>query len=79
LREKNLPANHWLVAETQIALGECLSAQKKAAESLLLAGYEGLKSSLGREHPRTLAAAAILAKFYETSGRPEIAVRYRDS
>ncbi|MDP9099342.1 MAG: tetratricopeptide repeat protein, partial [Verrucomicrobiota bacterium] len=79
LREKNLPPNHWLVAETKLALGESLSAQNKPAEALLVAGYESLKMSLGAEHPRTRAAAFVLAKFYEATGRPEIAARYRAS
>jgi serine/threonine-protein kinase len=79
LREKILPQNHWLVAETKLALGESLSAQNKPAESMLIAGYEGLKTSLGPAHPRTLAAAQILAKLYEASGRPELANKYRAS
>ena len=79
LREKTLPQNHWLVAETKLALGESLSAQNKPAESMLIAGYEGLKTSLGPAHPRTLAAAQILAKLYEASGRPELANKYRAS
>jgi eukaryotic-like serine/threonine-protein kinase len=72
IRRKVLPANHWLVANLESALGECLAAQGRRAEAgpLLARGYEGLRASLGEQHPRTAEARQRLEKLEEARPRP---------
>src|SRR3546814_6863441 len=58
IRQKNLPGDHWKVADMQSQLGAALAAQGQldAAEPLLKAGYANLQQALGEEDARTLAA-----------------------
>src|SRR3546814_5022975 len=63
IRQKNLPGDHWKVADMQSQLGAALAAQGQldAAEPLLKAGYANLQQALGEEDARTLAAKSRLA------------------
>src|SRR3546814_941829 len=67
IRQKNLPGDHWKVADMQSQLGAALAAQGQldAAEPLLKAGYANLQQALGEEDARTLAAKSRLARSEE--------------
>lgn len=67
LRRRTMPAGHWLIAASESLLGGCLAAQKRylEAESLLVSGFNGLKDTLGEQHPRTVEASERLTKFRE--------------
>ena len=73
------PSGHWLIAASESALGACLVAkgQFREAEGLLLLGYEGLRSSLGDTHERTVEARRRLAALYEAWGQPGRAAAFR--
>jgi serine/threonine-protein kinase len=79
LREENLPGQHFMVALSKGALGEFLTTQKRYAEAegLLLASYEGLKSSQSGDSPRIRAAAERLVTLYTDWGRPVDANNFR--
>jgi hypothetical protein len=79
IRRKVLPESHWLTANVESQLGECLIAQKRYAEAepLLTEGYNRLKAGLGEKHPRTIEARQRLAKLYEVWGNPKLAVSFR--
>jgi serine/threonine-protein kinase len=66
-------------AQTEGALGECLSAQKRynEAEPLLLSSYEVLKKSSSQNSPQLKTALQRLVKLYENWGRPDAANQYR--
>src|SRR3546814_2898024 len=55
IRQKNLPGDHWKVADMQSQLGAALAAQGQldAAEPLLKAGYANLQQALGEEDARS--------------------------
>src|SRR3546814_16608451 len=63
IRQKNLPGDHWKVADMQSQLGSALAAQGQldAAEPLLKAGYANLQHALCEEDASTLAATSPLA------------------
>src|SRR3546814_11621987 len=56
IRQKNLPGDHWKVADMQSQLGAALAAQGQldAAEPLLKAASATLQQALGEEERRTL-------------------------
>ncbi|MGY0798136.1 tetratricopeptide repeat protein [Lysobacter sp. A286] len=72
IRQKNLPGDHWKVADTQSLLGEALAAQGQldAAEPLLKAGYATLQQALGENDPHTRAAKTRLADLQELRKTP---------
>lgn len=78
IRRRSLPAGHWLTHNLESALIVCLTPQGRyaEAETLGVAGYQGLKERLGARHPRTLEAAARLVTLYERWGRGAEAERY---
>src|SRR3546814_14865772 len=63
IRQKNLPGDHWKVADMQSQLGAALAAQGPldAAEPLLKAGYANPQQALCAEDPRTLHHKSHLA------------------
>lgn len=74
IRQRQLPAGHWFIHNTQSALSVCLRALGAPSEArrLAQAGYRGLATALGEEHPRTREAAArvqALAGEAGTGGR----------
>jgi hypothetical protein len=62
----------------ETALGECLFAQGRYAEceSLLLTGYDDLKTRLGEKVPMTMAAARRLRELYTAWSKPTEAKRF---
>ena len=79
LRTENLPDKHFMAALSKGALGELLTTQKRFAEAevLLLASYEGLKSSQSADSPRIRTAAGRLFTLYTDWGRPGDANNFR--
>jgi serine/threonine-protein kinase len=65
LRRRLLPSGHWLIANTESILGECLAARAKSAEAgrLLEASYQALLASRGPDHERTREARDRLERF----------------
>jgi serine/threonine-protein kinase len=76
-RTRALKAGHRWTAETQSALGENLTAQKRygEAEPLLIESHNILKASLGQQDPRTQEARRRLINLYEAWKKPEMAAR----
>jgi len=79
IRQKNFPADDFVVAHTSSMLGECLTAQKRfeEAQPLLLNGYNNLKAKLGDQNRRTIDARQRLAKLYDDWGKPDQAAQFR--
>jgi tetratricopeptide (TPR) repeat protein len=69
----------WFKGEIQSTLGSVLAAQTQAAEAetLLLAGYEGLRRSASTPPPRLRAAIDRLVSFYTLTGRTDEAASWR--
>ena len=73
----------WRKHRTQARLGACLLAQKKFAEAepLLLSGYEGLSQDESSIPPIARSsvtnAAECLAQYYEQTGQPDKAARFK--
>jgi serine/threonine-protein kinase len=78
-RTRALKPGHRWTAETQSALGENLTVQKRfdEAEPLLIESHKTLGASLGPRDPRTEEARRRLVALYETWGKPESANGYR--
>jgi hypothetical protein len=74
IRKRVLPADDVSILITESSLGECLTAEKryKEAETLLAPSYEGMKSKLGEQDPRTVEARQRLQKLHEMSGNPNL-------
>src|ERR1051326_636844 len=70
-RKKIFSPDDVSVLLSESSLGECLTAEKHypEAEDLLTASYEGIKSKLGEQDPRTIEAHQRLLKLYEVSGK----------
>lgn len=67
IRLKNLPGDHWQVADAQSLLGAALTKQGNldAAEPLLNAGYTALKQARGEQDRYTREAHERLARWRE--------------
>jgi serine/threonine-protein kinase len=76
---KELPPDHWRIANSQAALGLCLVKERKytEAEAVLLPSYATLEKQRGAESADTRRVRGWLVKLYEDWGRPESAARYR--
>ncbi len=78
IREKALPADHWLLANVRSILGEALTAQRKfdEAESMLLEAYEKIDppEPWGR---RKKAALERIIGLYEAWGKTKQADTWR--
>jgi serine/threonine protein kinase len=78
-----IESDAWTTFNTQSMLGEALFGQKKSAEAetLLLAGYEGMKrreASIPLEaKPRLNEAVTRLVKYYESVNKPEEAAKWK--
>ncbi|MEX2271797.1 MAG: serine/threonine-protein kinase [Vicinamibacterales bacterium] len=79
LRRAMMPPDHWLIANTESILGECLMVRGrvKEAEPLLVWSYQRLLANRGPAHERTRDARARLVRLYETTGRPQLAAGLR--
>ena len=79
IRQKNFPADDFVVAHTSSMLGECLTAQKRfeEAEPLLRNSYNNLKAKVGDQNRRTLDARKRLAKLYDDWNKPDQAAQFR--
>lgn len=79
IRKKILRQGDVMIPVTESALGECLTARKRyaEAETLLLSGYAGMKSTLGEKDPRAVEGRQRLAKLYEAWGKADQAAQYR--
>ncbi len=64
------PGRLWRRAEAEIQLGRALAAQGRSreAEILLRNGLAILRSDLGDDHPRAIAARGALEAFHRTRG-----------
>ena len=69
-RQQVLPDGHWLIANGESLLGDCLAraGDRQSAEPLLRAGYEGLRNLRGDDHKKTLEALERLQRFDATDG-----------
>ena len=67
-----LPADHWVIAETERALGDCLRLQKDyvTARALLASSLEATTVRLGANHTLTLECRAMLATLPNTVEAP---------
>ena len=81
LRRKAWPPGHWYIASSESVLGACLTAERRyaEAEALLLRAHDGLESSRGRDHARTVEARQRLVALYQAWGRPDRAAAWRGS
>jgi serine/threonine-protein kinase len=72
-RRDVLPEGHWLVANGESLLGGCLATlgRTEEAEAFLTQGYDGLRSSRGPDHQKTVEARERLQAFYAATGQPE--------
>jgi len=79
LRRLALPPGHWLVASTESSLGSCLTTEDRfrKTESLVLHGFEGLKTARGEKHALTVEARRRLVALYEAWDRPDRAAAWR--
>ena len=80
IREEVLPENHWLIFNTQSALGDALTSQEKfdEAEPLLLDGYAGMKNHAEAPEDRKRQALQRIVGLYESWDKPDQAARYRE-
>jgi serine/threonine protein kinase/tetratricopeptide (TPR) repeat protein len=82
IREKKLPED-WSTFNARSMLGEALAGQQKnvEAERLLIQGYEGLKQREAKiveiHKPRLLEAFVRLVRFYNATGKPDEAAKWR--
>ncbi len=78
-RRHKLPKDHWQNAEAQSALGGCLVAlaRYERAESLLLQGYNVLKTLPGKKNQLAKRTLNRIIELYEAWGRSEKASPYR--
>jgi serine/threonine-protein kinase len=76
---QTLPAQHWRVALTESALGDCLAAlgRFEEAEPLLVRSPPRIEAVLGQSDRRTHAALRRIINLYEAWDRPEKAAEYR--
>jgi hypothetical protein len=76
---KELPPNHWRIANSEAALGLCLLRQRKFAEAErnLLDNYTTLEKQRGADSADARRVRGWLTTLYTDWGRPESAARYR--
>jgi tetratricopeptide (TPR) repeat protein len=73
LRAESLSPGHFWIAIADSALSECLTTQRRFAESepLLVESYRTLQTRPGPKDPRTTEAQRRLVRLYELWNRPE--------
>jgi hypothetical protein len=71
--------DHWRTASASSAEGAALAGLKKydEAEALLISGFNRLRSDAGATPYVVASANRWLVNFYEASGRPAEAAKYR--
>ncbi|HEU0178664.1 MAG TPA: serine/threonine-protein kinase [Blastocatellia bacterium] len=76
---KSLQPDHWRIYRSRSHLGACLVKLKRyrEAEEHLLAGYSGLKATLGDQHAETQKTVSRLIELYVSWGKLEKANPYR--
>jgi tetratricopeptide (TPR) repeat protein len=81
LRTEALPPGHFWIAIANSALGECLTTERRFAESepLLVESYHTLQTKLGPKDPRTTEAQRRVARLYELWNKPELSAQYKIS
>jgi tetratricopeptide (TPR) repeat protein/tRNA A-37 threonylcarbamoyl transferase component Bud32 len=69
----------WKIADTESALGACMTAMERfdEAEELVVDGYQRLQESLGDDHRRTAQALDRVIALYEAWNQPDLAAEYR--
>ncbi len=79
LRHEHFEKGDWRIAETEVALGGCLSLlnQFDEADELLVRAYQTLLEERGETYQRTQEALEYLVALYESWDHPEQAERYR--
>ena len=79
IRREALPEGHWLHANTESTLGECLTALGRfgEAEPLLLRSYPVIKAKWGASGEHTQRALRRIVDLYAAWGKPDEAATYR--
>ncbi len=79
IRVRLLHQGNQLIAASEGALGECLTAQKRYAEAepLLRPSYATMKDVQGERGPLTLEAVRRLVALYQSWGKPTEAAPYQ--
>jgi non-specific serine/threonine protein kinase/serine/threonine-protein kinase len=78
-RRADLPPGHKLIGQSELAVGECLFAQKRFAEAeeMLTQAYATLVGKGGAASRAARDAAATLVRLYEKSGNREKTAAWR--
>ena len=81
IRERTLPAGHWLIAASRSALGEAvaLGGRYAEAEGLLVPALAAIDSARGVNSELSVLARRRLTSLYTRWGKPALASRYRTS
>jgi tetratricopeptide (TPR) repeat protein len=79
LRRRSLPADHWVQASTDAALGEALTmaGAYSEAESLLLGAEKALREQTGESHEQTQLARTRLVALYTRWKQPAAAAMWQ--
>ncbi len=77
---KIMPADHWRMGNLHSMIGLCLAHEGRFAEgeSLVLSGFETVKTSRGDQDKRTRTALERVVEFYELANRTSEANTYRE-
>ena len=77
--KKKLPPDHWNTSYAESLLGKCYSKEKKfePAEKILLKAYKNLLDKRGKNDRLTISTVKMLVKNYESWGRNNEALKYR--
>jgi tetratricopeptide (TPR) repeat protein len=80
IRRTALGDNHWLTAEAESVLGECLVVLNRfdEAEPILLSSFATLADDCGDSHDRTRRARQRLIELYNACGKASEAARYHN-
>lgn len=81
IRQRALPADHWLIGDAESALGSCLTlaGRHADAEPLLLHGLARIETTRGHEDIEVKRAKQRLRDLYEAWGRPGAAALYHSA
>ena len=79
MRQRELPAGHWLIADTNSQLGGAVAEEGNftEAEPLLLEGYAMLKEHPRAPKDRRLRAIQRIVRLYESWHKPDQASEWR--
>ncbi len=77
---KVMPADHWRMGNLHSMIGLCLAHEGRFAEgeSMVLSGFETVKTSRGDQDKRTRTALERVVEFYELANQTSEANTYRE-